>query len=80
MKKVIFSNLIGALLLASCTQKGPMVLETHDVDFLNRTGDVVHGKFLDLDVAGGHTIAVYDTLLMVTTGNPAALPFTSFIN
>lgn len=73
MKKVLFSNLIGALLLASCTQKGPMVLETHDVDFLNRTGDVVHGKFLDLDVAGGHTIAVYDTLLMVTTGNPAAL-------
>lgn len=71
MKKLLLFNLIFSLL--SCNSTDPLVLETHEVDFLNRTGDVIHGSFLDLEVAGGISISVFDTMMMVVTNNPEAL-------
>lgn len=64
---------LSITLLVSCHIEDPLAFETREVDFINKTGDLINGKILDLDVLGGKTIAVYDTLLMVITNNPAAL-------
>lgn len=59
--------------LVSCNVGNPLVLQTRDVDYLNKTGDVIHGNILDFNVPGGKAIEVYDTLLMVITNNPEGL-------
>lgn len=57
----------------SCQSKDPLIFKTLEVDFINQTGDVIKGEYLELDVMGGQFIAAYDTLLMVITNNPNAL-------
>lgn len=69
--KCIFSIVITSLI--SCNSRNPLLLQTRDVDYLNKTGDVIHGKILDFNVPGGKAIEVYDTLLMVITSDPNGL-------
>lgn len=77
---VCFIKLIGKCVipivitsLISCHVGNPLELETREVDYLNKTGDVIHGNILDLNVPGGKAIEVYDTLLMVITSDPNGL-------
>lgn len=69
--KCVFSIVIT--LLISCNSGNPLLLQTRDVDYLNKTGDVIHGEILDFNVPGGKAIEVYDTLLMVITSDPNGL-------
>lgn len=59
--------------LISCNAGNSLLLQTREVDYLNKTGDVIHGNILDLNVPGGKAIEVYDTLLMVITSDPNGL-------
>ena len=60
-------------IFASFIFKPPLLLETIEVDFINKTGDIIEGEYLDIEFMGGKSIAVFDTLLMVVTSNPEAL-------
>ncbi len=73
MKKYFILIACITAFLFSCQSKNPLLLETIDVDFINQTGDVIEGKYLDKDFIGGKSIAVYDTLLMVVTYDSKAL-------
>lgn len=63
----------SSLLLTSCHLGERLVIETNEVDFINKTDDVIHGVILDIEIVGGTTVAVCDTLLMYLTSNPKAL-------
>lgn len=54
----------------SCAQKDPLALKTREVDYLDKTGDVVKANMLDVDVMGIQDIVVYDSLLLVITNDP----------
>lgn len=69
--KCVISIVITSLI--SCHVGNPLELETREVDYLNKTGDVIHGNILDLNVPGGKAIEVYDNLLMVITSDPNGL-------
>lgn len=74
IRKIIESIItLSITFLVSCYIENPLAFETREVDFINKTGDLINGEILNLDVAGGVTIAVYDTMLMFITNNPAAL-------
>lgn len=73
MKKYFILTACITAFLFSCQSKNPLIFETREVDFINKTSDVVEGDFLELEVMGATSIAVYDTLLMVVTNNPNAL-------
>jgi hypothetical protein len=60
-------------LFVSCNLADPLVSEVHETDFINKTGEVINGNILNLEVPGAQTIAVYDTLMLFTTNNPAGL-------
>ena len=32
----------------------PLAFETHEVDFINKTDDIIHGTFLDIEITGGN--------------------------
>ena len=57
----------------SCNTKSPLVLETHEVDFLNKTGDIINAKELNLDVPGVRDVVVCDTLLCFLTKDPSGM-------
>lgn len=69
---IMAATLVSAMFVSCSNGDSNLIFPTHEVDFMDKTGDVVHGRILDLDVAGGKAIAVYDTLLMIITNNPAA--------
>ncbi len=45
-------------------------METREVDYLNKTGDVIPGKQMNLEILGATSINICDSLLLVTTSNP----------
>ena len=67
-------NLILAALISlfamSCNNKSKILIEDREVDFLNKTGDVIEGKLVKSDILGFDNIIIFDTLFMVTTWNP----------
>ena len=65
--------ILSVIILTSCHMADPLAFETHEVDFINKTDDIIHGTFLDIEITGGKSIAVYDTLLMIITNNSKAL-------
>ena len=77
MKRNISSLLIVALLLAitliqsSCSDKSHYAFPIKEIDFVNKTSGVLEGKPLNLDILGPREILICDTLLLVTTENPA---------
>ena len=48
------------------------VKDVREVDYLNKTGDVIEGTFVR-EIMGGEQIMIYDTLLFVSTSNPEGL-------
>ena len=63
MKKYFILTACITAFLFSCQSKNPLIFETREVDFINKTSDVVEGDFLELEVMGATSIAVYDTWL-----------------
>lgn len=70
MNKSVLLNLLWILFL-SCNNRNPLVLEMHEVDFLDKTGDVIYGNKLNLEVIGIMDIVVYDSLLIFVTTDPS---------
>ena len=50
MKKYVLLNLLCAFFLLSCIHRNPLVLEAYDVDYLDKTGDVIYGNKMNLEV------------------------------
>ena len=67
MKFIYF--ILTTILFVSCNIDTNILTEIRDVDYLNKTADVIEGKNV-LDVMGAKGLVVYDTLIMVTTNNP----------
>lgn len=61
-------------MMLSCNDKGPLIQvdEVREVDFLNRTGDVIEGKLMG-EIIGAQNIMIHDTLLFVQTSNPEGM-------
>lgn len=57
----------------SCAQKDPLALKTREVDYLNKTIDVIQAEKLDIDVLGIQDIVVYDSLLLFVTTEPSGM-------
>lgn len=58
---------IMATLFVSCNSNSNLMFPTHEVDFMNKTGDVVNGNPLNIDVMGAREVLVCDTLLVILT-------------
>ena len=72
MKRVLkFSIFVCLSLLMVCCKKDPVIQvdEVKEVDFLNKTGDVLEGHLVG-EVMGARSIVVFDTLLFVISDNP----------
>ena len=62
--------ILMTVLISSCINSNPNILvDVHEVDFLNRTSDVPEGKMVK-EIMGADNIIICDTLIMVTTNNP----------
>lgn len=60
-----------SLLTMSCHNNNPNILvDVQEVDFLNKTDDVMEGKLVKSEIFGATNIVVFDTLIMVITNNP----------
>ena len=62
--------ILGLLSTMSCNEDSNIQVDVHEVDFLNRTDDVIEGKLVKNELLGAKDIIVFDTLLMITTSNP----------
>ena len=62
--------ILSLFLTISCNEDSNIQVDVHEVDFLNKTGDVMEGKLVKSEILGATNIIIYDTLLMVTTSNP----------
>ena len=59
-----------SLFTMSCNRDPNIQVDVREVDFLNKTGNVIEGKLVKSEILGSTDIIVFDTLLMVTTSNP----------
>ena len=50
MKKYFILTACITAFFVSCQSKNPLIFETREVDFINQTGDVIKGEYLELDV------------------------------
>lgn len=77
MKRIQLMSLAAVLLATSCTSNrqsdDTFALETREVDFQDRTGDVIQAEELDLEVPGVSNVVVYDSLLVFTTTDPSGM-------
>lgn len=70
MKQNLILFILSLLLTISCKQDPNIQVNVHEVDFLNKTGDVMEGKLVKSEILGATSIILYDTLIMVVTDNP----------
>lgn len=70
MKQNLLLVVISLLLTVSCNEDSKILIDDREVDFLNETGDVIHGKLVKSEILGAEEIVVFDTLIMVNTKNP----------
>ena len=63
--------LIGGLLL-SCNQSSELQAEIKEVDYLDKTGEVLEGEIVT-KILGSHSLVAYDSLVLVITKNSDAL-------
>lgn len=75
MRKVV--NLFVLCVISSmmlCCKRNPVIQvdNVKEVDFVNKTGDVLNGVLVD-EILGARVIMVYDTLLFVVTTDPQGL-------
>ncbi len=71
MNRLTFIGLF--LVLLSCNSRNPLAIESREVDFKDKTGDVIEAHELNLDVPGVQDIVVYDSLLFFITRNPTGM-------
>lgn len=69
MKENCLIFALTSLMFFSCKNDSNILVNVHEVDFLNKTGGVIEGKKV-MSVLGAKGLVVYDTLIMVTTNNP----------
>ncbi|HZK03155.1 MAG TPA: hypothetical protein VFC94_01980 [Bacteroidaceae bacterium] len=67
---VFFIVGLALLLTISCNSDPNILVDVHEVDFLNKTGDIIEGKLVKSEILGATNIVVFDTLIMITTKNP----------
>lgn len=67
---VFFIVGLALLLTISCNSDPNILVDVHEVDFLNKTGDIIEGKLVKSEILGATNIVVFDTLIMVNTKNP----------
>ena len=64
MKRILLMSLAAVLLATSCTSNrqsdDTFALETREVDFQDKTGDVIQAEELNLEVLGVTDVVVYD--------------------
>ncbi len=65
-----FLVVLISLFTMSCNRDPNIQVDVREVDFLNKTGNVIEGKLVKSEILGSTDIIVFDTLLMVTTSNP----------
>lgn len=63
---------LSLLLTLSCynNDNSKTLIDDREVDFLNKTGDVMEGKLVRSDILGADNMVIFDTLFMVATNNP----------
>lgn len=70
MRKYYSILFFVTLLILSCCNNNPNILvDVHEVDFLDRTVKVPEGTMVK-EIMGANNIIISDTLIMVTTNNP----------
>lgn len=57
--------------LFSCNKKSHYAFEVREMDFVNRTGDVIDGKSIKIDIMGSDDILICDSLLLVMSLEPS---------
>lgn len=75
MRKIVnclFSAII-AILFVSCNSNSNLMFPTHEVDFMNKTGDEIKAMPLNLEVPGVMDVVVYDSLLIFVTRDPSGM-------
>lgn len=56
--------------LVSCNKKSHYAFDVKEIDFVNKTGDVIDGEDTQIDIMGGDDILICDSLLLITTRDP----------
>lgn len=69
MKKILYCLTVVSLFLISCKRDSDITAVVHEIDYKNKTQDVISGRFID-EIVGASNIVVFDTLIMVHTLNP----------
>lgn len=72
MRRIVLLFAIASFsFLLVCCKKDPVIQvdDVREIDFLNKTGDVIEGQFVG-EILGARTITAYDSLLFVVTNNP----------
>jgi len=75
MRKILLLSLI-CVTLYSCktkTDNGPLVLETREIDFRDKTADEIKVQPIGLEVPGIINLAIHDSLLICVTTNPEGM-------
>lgn len=70
-KKISYLLILLPMFLFSCNYRNPLVLETREVDYLDKTDNVIIANKVDIKVMGVSDIFVYDSLLIFVTTDPS---------
>ena len=62
-------TIIATFYITSCNNIPELLVDIHEVDFLNNTGDVIKGEFVG-EIIGAKDFVLSDSLLIFSTGNP----------
>lgn len=57
--------------IISCNKNPNILVDVHEMDFKNKTSDIIHGHVAIQDIPGANNILQFDTLLLVFTSNPS---------
>lgn len=72
-KRLLMITMSVLFVLMSCNNKSHYAFDVKEIDFVNKTGDVIEGKELEVGVFGINNILICDSLLLVITQDPNGL-------
>lgn len=58
------------IFLMSCNNKSHYAFDVKEIDFVNKTGEVIDGIDTQIDIMGGDDILICDSLLLILTRDP----------
>ena len=70
MRKIVFLPLMAFALL-SCKEKSKFLVDVHELDFRNKTSNVIHGQTAISEIPGVDEFVLFDTLLIFDTNDPS---------